>query len=332
MIKSGLQKAGLFFLLLWLFSSIFPMRRYLAFLFLILILTGCGQKAEATLPPGKALPYQTLAPTQTLPINPAHTGILLPTPTTFTYTVLLGDNLSSIAQRNGVSLEALQAANPGISPTALSVGTKLVIPAGKRVTGEPTPTPAALPVRQARCWPETTGGLWCFALVQNGFAETLENLSGQFTISDTSGQELTSQAVYGLLDILPPGASMPLIAHFAPPEPADVLVNVQVLTATRLLPGDNRYLPVRLENTLVSLDASGLTANVNGLVVLPGTGKANTLWVLATAYDAAGNVVGVRRWESASALAAGMPVSFDLLVSSVGPGIARVEFLTEARP
>ncbi len=109
-------------------------------------------------------------------------------------------------------------------------------------------------------------------------------------------------------------------------------LRVQVLTAIRLLPGDTRYLPVRLENTLVSVDASGRTAEVSGRVVLTGTGTANTLWVLASAYDAAGNVVGVRRWESASALTADAPVPFDFPVSSVGPGIARVEFLAEARP
>jgi LysM repeat protein len=270
--------------------------------------------------------------TRTFTILPALTGILLPTPTTFTYTVVQGDTLSSIAQRTGVSLEALQAANPGISPAALSVGTKLVIPAGNHVAGEPTPTPAALPVQQARCWPETTGGLWCFALVQNSYAETLENLSAQFALSDSSGQEFANQIAYGLLDILPPGASMPLVAHFTPPAQADVRVRVQVLTATRLLPGDTRYLPVRLENTLVSLDASGRTANLNGLVLLSGKGTANTLWVLATAYDKDGDVVGVRRWESASALTANAPVSFNLPISSVGPEITRVEFLAEARP
>jgi LysM repeat protein len=240
--------------------------------------------------------------------------------------------LSGIAQRYGVTLEALLAANPGVQPTALSVGTKLVIPTGLEISGEPTPTPASLPVLQARCWPEVDGGQWCFALVQNDYAETLENLSAQFTLLDPSGRELASQIVYGLLDILPPDASMPLAAHFAPPAPADAGLRAQVLTAIRLLPGDKRYLPVMLENTLVSVEASGRTALVTGRVILTGAGTANTLLVLATTYDAAGNVVGVRRWDSPSALMADVPVFFDFLVSSVGPEIARVEFLAEARP
>jgi murein DD-endopeptidase MepM/ murein hydrolase activator NlpD len=308
------------------------MQRFLACLLLLLTLTACGQNSGATPDLETAVPYHTVTPSQTPTLIPALTEIILPAPTTFTYTVAQGDTLSGIAQRNGVTVEALLAANPGIQPTALSVGTKLVIPTGSEVPGEPTPTPALLPVVQARCWPEADGGQWCFALVQNDYAETLENLSAQFTLLDSGGQELTSQIVFGLLDILPPGASMPLAAHFAPPAPADAGLRAQVLTAIRLLPGDTRYLPVMLENTLVSVEASGRTAQVTGRVMLTGAGTANTLWVLATAYDAAGNVIGVRRWDSPSALMADVPVSFDFLVFSVGPEIARVEFLAEARP
>jgi LysM repeat protein len=314
------------------------MRRFLTCLVLLMILTACGPAGgagnnSATTPDlATAVPYQTVTPIATSTIIPASLKVTLPTPTTFAYTVKQGDTLNGIAQHYNVSLESLLAANPGIQPTVLPVGTKLVIPTGNEVQGEPTPSPAPLQVRQARCWPETSGGLWCFALVQNDYANILENLSAQFTILDSNGQELANQVVYGLLDILPPGTSMPLAAHFASPVQADVVVRVQVLTAIRLLPGDTRYLAVTVENTLVSMDASRRTAQVSGRVVLTGAGTANTLWVLATAYDASGNVVGVRRWDSTSTLTAHTLVNFDLLVSSVGPEISRVDFLAEARP
>ena len=308
------------------------MQRTLVCLFLLLTLAACQPEATATPEPATVVPYQTVSPTQTPTVIPALTEISLPTPTTYTYTVLQGDTFSSIAQKAGVTLQALQAANPKVSATALSVGTKLVIPTGAQVPGEPTPTAAPLPVLQAHCWPETTGGLWCFGLLKNTYAETLENISAQFALLDSGGGQIASQVVYGLLDLLPPGAAMPLAAHFIAPVQADATVRVQVLTAIRLLPGDARYLPVRLENTLVSLEAAGQTADLSGRVILTGTGTANTIWVLASAYDAAGNVVGVRRWQSASALTADAPVTFDFPVSSLGPGIARVEFLAEARP
>ena len=318
------------------------MQRWLACLLILFDLTACaGAAATVTQPaslPGTdsgPIPYLTITLSATPTVIPPQGSIFLPTPTTFTYTILQGDTLSGIAARFNVTLEALLAANPGLQPTALPVGKTIIIPTGSTLPGEPTPTPAPLPVQQARCWPEADGGLWCFALVQNEYAETLENLSAQFTLLDSGGQQLASQTAFGLLDTLPPGQSMPLAVHFAPPVQNNVNVRVQVLTAIRLLPGDTRYLPVMITNTLVSVDASGQTAQVSGRVVLTSAGTAgtaNTRWVLGTAYDAAGDVVGVRRWESASALTADAPVSFDFLVSSVGPAIDRVEFLAEARP
>lgn len=314
------------------------MRRFFVCLVFLTALAACSGNAGPaatggeTPAPRTPKPYQTASPQPTSTIIPPLTTITLPTPTPVIYTIAKGDTLSGIAQRFNVTLEALMAANPGVQAGALTVGTKLVIPAGSLATSQPIPTPAPIPVTQARCWPEASGGLWCLALLQNDYAETLENLSVQFTLLDPAGQELASQAAYGLLDILPAGKSMPVAMYFSPPVPINANVRVQVLTDIRLPPGDTRYLPVSVENSLVSVDASGRTAQVSGRVVLAGADPASTLWVLATAYDAEGNVVGLRRWESASGLSADAPVSFDFQVSSVGPAIERVEFLTEARP
>jgi hypothetical protein len=54
--------------------------------------------------------------------------------------------------------------------------------------------------------------------------------------------------------------------------------------------------------------------------------------VAATAYDDAGRVVGVRRWESNTMLNAGASLPFEFMISSIGGKIARVEFAVEARP
>jgi len=291
-----------------------------------------GQAGDTTPIPVTPKAYLTGTPTLTPSVPTPVSSLTLPTPTPMTYTVVLGDTLSGIAGRYSITLEALMAANPGIQPNLLTVGTKLVIPAAEAGAAQAIPTAAPVPVKQARCWPEITGGLWCFALLQNDFAETLENISAQFSLVDAGGQAITSQAAYGLLDILPGEKALPLAAHFAPPIQVPAEVRVQVLTAIRLLPGDTRYLPVMVENSLVSVEASGRSAQVSGKVVLSGEGSARTLWVLATAYDAAGNVVGLRRWESTTPLTADAPVSFDFQVGSVGPGIERVEFLEEARP
>lgn len=303
---------------------------------LVLLLSACsaspGSEGESTPPLAALTPYVTLSPSPAYTQPAARTEVQLPTPTPLEYVIAAGDTLEAIAARYGVTLEALLAANPGIQPNLLIVGTPLVIPTGTLPQGESTPTPAALPLLQARCWPEGTGGLWCFALLQNGYAEALENLTVLFTLVDADGQVLATREATAPLNLLPAGEKMPIGAHF--PAPIDLLAvpHVQVLTATRLLPGDARYLPVMLENTLLSLNPGGRSAQVSGRVLLtqPEPGAA-TLWVLAVAYDRDGTLVGFRRYKGMPFTAA-EGASFDFLVSSLGPAIDHVELLLEARP
>lgn len=248
------------------------------------------------------------------------------------YTVVEGDSLNGIAAHFGLSLEDLQKANPGIQASTLQPGATLVIPGSEGMPVEPTPTPASLQVEGSQCWREASGGAWCFARISNPYPETLENISALFTLLDNNGAVYANQVGFAMLNTLPPGSTLPLAVHFPPPLPGKVSLRIQVLTATRLLPGDARYLPVVLDGTLVEISSSGLTAHLTGRVVLTGEVPASTTWILAVAYDADGNVVGVRRWESASTLTAAESIHFDFLLSSLGPAIARVEFLVEARP
>jgi len=319
------------------------MRRLVFLVIFFLGLTACaapaGNGSEPDLGPAPAFssprPYQTAAPVPTHPLIliPPLTEIVLPTPTPVTYTVVAGDTLISIAARFDVSLDDLMAANPGVSPNVLPVGTILNIPLGGNTSGEPTPTPVPLTILQVRCWPTAEGGGWCFALVQNDYAETIENLSVQFTLLDGSGQEIGSQVAFGLLNILPAGRTMPLAAFFPAPLPADAAPRAQILTAIRLPADDARYLLIALQNTLVAVDWAGRTAQVSGQAMpLMLDGRVNTLWILGVAYDAQGNVIGLRRWEAATPVAGGVSLPFEFTVSSLGPPIDRVDLLVEARP
>jgi len=63
-------------------------------------------------------------------------------PGTKTYTIKQGDTLYSIAQKYGITVQALQEANTGLSdPLTLQVGKTIVIPSGTSPTPTPTPTP-----------------------------------------------------------------------------------------------------------------------------------------------------------------------------------------------
>jgi len=306
--------------------------------FFFFILTACAPQSTNSAPPTVHLtPFvtSTESPLQTSgPVGLVTAETPLPSPTPFTYTVQTGDTISGIALKFGVSIDDLQAANPEVSASAMSVGTVLKIPSNPdNPSGEPTPNAASFSIQQIECYPTANKGMWCFVLVHNDFSDFMENVSAQVTLIDSDNVTLASQAAMLPLNILPPNTSMPLTVFFPPDIPADAKPQVQVLTAIRLLPNDERYLPATVNNTLVQVNADGHSAQVSGLVLLPNQSlDASQVWVASTAYDDAGTVIGVRRWESNAALSAGGSLPFEFLISSIGGRIARVEFAVEARP
>ena len=309
---------------------------------IILLLTACAPQLSPSVPsPVDLTPFLTSTPSQILAGGTLQTpeGMVTaeqpsPSPTPFTYTVQRGDTISSIALKFGVSMDALQAANPEISPNAMSVGQVLKVPGNpENPSGEPTPTPVPFTIHQIECYPTQDKGMWCFVLAQNDFSDFMENVSAQVTLVDGSGTAIASQTALSPLNILPPNTSLPLSVFFPPEIPLDAKPKVQVLTAIRLLPNDERYLPATIHNTSVQVDEDGRSAQISGEVLLPAQAKAaRQVWVAGTAYDEAGYVVGVRRWESSAELSSGGNLPFEFLLSSAGGMIARVEFAVEARP
>jgi LysM repeat protein len=316
----------------------------LAFSLIFFLLTSCtAQRTDSTPFPSTLIPFLT---STSVPLSPSGTfqppeGVVaaetpLPSPTPFAYTIQQGDTISSIALEFGVSIDDLLAANPEVSPNAMSVGQVINIPSNpQNPSGEPTPTPASFSIQQIECYPTTDQGMWCFILVHNDFPDFLENLSAQITLVDANNAPLESQTALLPLNILPPNTSLPLTAFFSPPSgiPPEAKPQVQILTAIRLLPSDERYLPATISNTLVQVNADGRSARVNGQVSLPTDARAaSQVWVTGTAYDEMGRVVGVRRWESGAGLTPGGNLPFEFIVSSLGGRIEQVEFAVEARP
>src|SRR5688572_22564287 len=245
-----------------------------ALLLLLLILTACGPQSTAPAPPpGELIPYLTSTQAPLPPGSPEGLVPLttpLPSPTPFTYTVQSGDSLSVIAEKFSVSLDDLQAANPEISSSAMSVGQVLRIPSNPdNPSGEPTPTPAPFMIPQIECYPTANRGLWCFVLAFNDSPDFMENLSAQVTLVDSNDVVLASQTALLPLNILPPNTSLPLVVYFPPEIPLGAKPQVQVLTAIRLLPNDARYIPAVVNNTLVLINADGHSAQVSGLILPP---------------------------------------------------------------
>jgi murein DD-endopeptidase MepM/ murein hydrolase activator NlpD len=315
-------------------------------LLVLLFTVGCTVGSGSSLP---VLPLNlnlyltaTHAVTPSSPVLP--TDIPVPTPTPSTYTIAGGDTLSSIAERFGIRLDDLLAANPGIVPEALSVGQILKVPAASsETTGAPETIPVPAEVAPVQCYPAgADAGVYCLAPVHNPFPDALENIRLQITLLDSGGQSLASQTAFLPLNILSPGSTLPAYAYFPsrPTLAAGYHATARLVTSLRLASGDARYLPVVVRNMLVTVDWNGRSAQVQGQIFLPLESQpagavpqksAGTVWLAAVAYDTDGQVVGFRRWEWQGNLQPGNLQSFVFFIYSFGSVIEKVDIAVEAR-
>ncbi|RJP54712.1 MAG: LysM peptidoglycan-binding domain-containing protein [Anaerolineaceae bacterium] len=314
-----------------------PRNLSLALAVLFLLLTSHCAPAAQSDPLVALTPYITLTASATATLLPLGDGegaqTALPTSTPFTYIIQAGDTMGALAQKFGVSLDALIAANPSISPNVMPVGAILLIPSDQNnPTGEATPTPVPFVISQIDCHPTLDNGMWCFALARNDSDSALENLSARISLLSADGGVVAAQDALPPLNVIPPHASLPLTAFFPPPAPLGARPRAQILSATSLAPDDTRYLPAALGTPLIEIAADGRTARVRGEVALPANAAAaQTVWVAAVAYDEMGRVVGFRRWEG-SGLQPGASLPFQLTVASLGSRVTRVEVFVEVRP
>jgi len=311
-------------------------------LILAFLLTACTPAPVIPIPipthAGELTPYRTRTPAATqTPGRPA-TSTSLPSPTTTprTHIIQRGETMLGIALLYRVSLEALIAANPKVNPNLMVVGTTLVIPAssGTQVTPDilPTPTPVTVRLEAVNCVADAGGGAWCFVLARNRQKKSVENVSGLIRIADINGEKMQTQTAFALLNLIPAGAALPLAAYFPAPVPFPLQASAELLTALPSSGNDQRYLPVKLEDFRVDIAGNGRSAVVKGTLALDvEEGQASLVWVAVVAYDAAGQVVGLRRWENQAPLKKGGKMDFSQEVYSSGDPIARAEALVEAR-
>ncbi len=275
-------------------------------------------------------PYITATASLTATPNIVIPETPLPTATPFIYTIKQGDTFSELAEQFKISQDDLQAANPDVSPNSMSVGATLIIPNSSNASASgSTPTPVPAPVTQTVCHPTADNGLWCLSLIQNNTPDFLENVSAQIILLDENNVVIASQTAFTPLDIIPANSSMPVYVFF-PNITSSVNIRNQLLSAVQS--NNSRYLPAKLNNTVAQIDWNGLTAQLSGQIFLPAESTAATqVWVAAVAYDKAGQVVGVKRWEG-GAIQPGGNINFNFAVYSLGSAIDAVEFFVEAKP
>jgi len=97
--------------------------------------TNAPPVVDTNLPPAMVTNPPVTPPPMATPTPPA-----VPEGAATEYVVVKGDTFSGIAKKFGVTVKAVEAANPGVEPTKLKLGQKLSIPAASGNAAAPTPT------------------------------------------------------------------------------------------------------------------------------------------------------------------------------------------------
>ena len=268
------------------------------------------------LPTATASPvFPTALPTDT----PAPTSTLMPTATPIAYVIQKGDTLISIAVEYNVSLEAIEAANPGIDPGNLQLGQTVFVPApeGGVPSAAVASTPLPVNVGVFTCAPTPVASLICFGEFVNTTDGPITNLSVRVTLLNLDNTTGDSVVVYAPLDLIPPGTAVPLTAVFASGASGNQRSAVgTVLTADSGAALADRYATLTVSDVAGAESSGGFT--LGGAVTNVAAVTVKNIVVVGTVYNSAGAVIGYRKIALIEPLAADAGAQFSITL----PGVA----------
>lgn len=300
-----------------------------------MFLAACGQvitRPTATPPPSltatatatstaQAQAYPTATPDSAFTPVPTATPTTTPTPTY--YRIQAGENLFIIADKFGVSHDALRDVNGIDNERALQVGQLLLIPlSGETAPPGPTPTvtPTPLPISVENVYfhPSALGELTAMGEARNLSAVDLERVLVQITLFDDQDNPLTSASAYTELAYLAPGQRAPFAIHFADRPSRFASYEAQVLTAAPAYTGSlHRELEVL---DLQSEQRPRWPLRLWGRIMNRGADEAVAVVAVVTAYDPLGRVVGLRSVApDTNTIARGGETTFHAEVAPAGP-------------
>jgi LysM repeat protein len=186
--------------------------------------------ADTNLPPVSTNTPVIVPPVETNP--PPVVAPVVPETAGTEYVVVKGDTLGKIAKKNGVTLKALEAANPGVVPTKLKVGQKLTLPAGGTAAMATTGTTAGTDVTGS----STEGGESyvvksgdTLTKIAKSHGTTVKAIESENNLSTTKikvGQKLkipaaaTAAAAAAPAPVETPAPAAPVVAPVTTPAPA----------------------------------------------------------------------------------------------------------------
>jgi LysM repeat protein len=303
-------------------------------------LTGC-QGSSAVQQPS---PTDTLSPfltattraSSTPPPTESTKVALGPTATPFVHIVQQGETLLGIALRYGVSLEDLLLVNPGVDPSFLSIGQQVRIPGTEGEAVDyllPTPTPVPMSLGPVDCYDSPSGRMVCLLEAENNSSTDLEALTVVVKLIGNDGDLIDAAAANAPLDLIPAGTGMPLSAAFSE-RPAGYTYAIAELSSSVAAAQDQVDLvPLTVEISEMTLQRQPGFAHVEGKVEPAGSMQSGQYMVrvVGVVRNAMGDLVGYNLWEDMIDVPVEEPPAFVLEVFSLGPQVAEVELLAQAR-
>lgn len=305
---------------------------------LVLILVGCQQTTQIVLPdsvntpiPATATLQPSMTPTITATATLLKTATALPSPTSTprSHQIKLGETMGGIAWQYGVALDALIALNPDIDPYSMRVGETVLIPADALTPANQTPVPTmiAMPVDGLSCTRMQDEGIWCFAWVQNTLETAIENVSISVNIADLEATQVVAREADAPLNVLLPGDKMPFAVYFPPVMPEPFQFSAQLSSAIPLDDPTGRYQTLSLNDVSITINPDGEMAAVSGSYTTQN--PASSVRIVAAAVNSAGEIIGLRTWQSPEGAAD--QAAFELQVYAVSGSIDQVLIFSEAQ-
>ena len=268
------------------------------------------------------LPIVTPRPTaRPAPASPWPTATPPPTPTPLIHVIVAGDNLWDLSRNYGINVSALQEVNAILNPRRLQLGQEIVIPPPEPEEDQliPTPTPLAYAIRGLTFHKTSAGSLWCLGEVWNTSGATLEEVQLQVVLLDETAHSVATGQGVPALDTITPDQRVPFALLFRDPPQSFSHYQAHPLRGTAALPGAHGY------THLAVIENEGRVQDhhfvVEGQVRNTGT-IAATAWLVATAYDAQGNVIGLRSHRLLSPLAPGSQSPFTITLLPVSQPVS----------
>ncbi len=270
----------------------------------------------------------TTAVIQTTP-TPLPTPTSTPTATPVVYQIESGDTILGIAIQRGSTVDEILALNPGIVPENLQIGQPVILPppaTAIALLAQGAPVPLRVAITKIHAYQTPIGSLWLLGEVTNDGETAVENIQVEIGLLAADGQSVGSVTAWVATSIILPGERGPFGVLLNEPPTNFAQPAVAVVAGQAVVELGSRTLEITISEP--ELATNGESVTLSGVMTNSGAEAASQVRLIATFYDAQGNVTGFQQQMVAEQLGMGEERPFRL--EAAPPGGTTVTYTLHA--